>query len=212
MNFIPVITYLIIGVTVVVSLLAMNNPELKGRMLFLPTAIKDRGETYRFLSAGFIHADFMHLAFNMYTLWIFGQYAEFVFIDILGSQFGGAAYLVFYLILIPLASYPDYVKHQDNPRYAALGASGTVSGMIWPLIFIAPWAPMFWGVIPPVVWGVGYMFYSSYADKRGGDNIGHSAHLYGSVFGLLIFAAFTIFFAQDYFYDFLAKLTFQMPS
>ncbi|OAV45884.1 rhomboid family intramembrane serine protease [Lewinella sp. 4G2] len=201
------ITYLIIGVTVAVSLYAMNNPQLVNQLLFVPAAIKERGETYRFVSGGFIHADFMHLAFNMYTLYIFGGEAESSFQVMFGPTFGGVAYLLFYVALIILAGIPDYMKHQDNYGYRALGASGAVSGMIWPLTFFIPWTPIFWGIIPPIVWGVGYMLYSSYADKRGGDNIGHSAHLWGSVFGFLLFAVLTFFLYNDLFTSFLYKLT-----
>ncbi|MEO0735073.1 MAG: rhomboid family intramembrane serine protease, partial [Bacteroidota bacterium] len=61
-------TIIIIIITALVSWQAFNNPELRAKMLFIPSAIKNRGETYRFLSHGFIHADFMHLLFNMYAL------------------------------------------------------------------------------------------------------------------------------------------------
>lgn len=203
------VTYLIIGVTCVVSFLAMQNPELKYKMLFIPERIKHGGETYRWLSGGFVHADWMHLAFNMYTLYIFAWAAEGSFENMLPKGAGGAAYLIFYLALIALASYPDYKKYQDYPGYRALGASGAVSGMIWPLIFIKPWEPVFWDFIPPLVWGVGYIIYSAYADKRGGSNIGHGAHLWGSVFGFLGFTLICLIFAPGRFYNFLDLLTFE---
>ncbi|MEM9261117.1 MAG: hypothetical protein AAGA62_15855, partial [Bacteroidota bacterium] len=47
-------TIIIIIITALVSWQAFNNPELRSKMLFIPSAVKERGETYRFLSHGFI--------------------------------------------------------------------------------------------------------------------------------------------------------------
>lgn len=200
------VTLIIIAATVLLSFKAFNDAQFKANALFVPALIKQRGEHHRWISAGFVHADWMHLIFNMYALYIFGPYVETVFGAIFGKTIGAAVYVAFYLLSIAAASYVDYQRHQHNYAYAALGASGAVAAMMWPLIFVMPWAPVFWGFIPPIVLGVGYILYSNYADQRGGDNIGHSAHLWGCIFGLVVYVSVTAIFAPEILLDFVRKL------
>lgn len=200
------VTLVIIAITVLISYKAFSDPEFRSNALFVPAMIKNRGESHRWVSAGFIHADWMHLIFNMYALYIFGRYVEGAFGAIFGNTIGAVVYVVFYVVSIAAASYMSYVRHQDNYAYSALGASGAVAAMMWPLIFVMPWAPVFWGFIPPIVLGVGYILYSNYADQRGGSNIGHSAHLWGCIFGLVGYTAIVAVFAPGILQDFVQKL------
>lgn len=214
------VTLVIIIVTVLISLKAFNDPQFRANALFVPAIIKNQGETHRWVSAGFIHADWMHLIFNMYALYIFGPYVERAFVSgfsslytggagiepIFGPTIGAVAYIVFYVVSIAASSYMSYQQHQDNYAYSALGASGAVAAMMWPLIFLMPWAPVFWGFIPPIVLGVGYILYSNYADKRGGSNIGHSAHLWGCIFGLVAYTGITAIFAPEMLQFFVGQL------
>ncbi len=198
-------TIIIILITVLISWQAFNNPELKGKLLFIPSAIRDRGEYYRFLSHGFIHADFQHLLFNMYALYIFGGSVEFVFKEYLfGPVVGNVAYLLFYLIAIVAASVPDYLRHQNNRTYASLGASGGVAATIWPYVMLAPWNWFIFPPLPAILLGIGYILYSHYADKRGRGNIGHNAHLWGAIFGLVAYSVLVLAFEpalMTYFLD-----------
>lgn len=181
----PIITYLIIGITCVVSYMAFNDPALRAKLLFVPAQVKNRGESYRFITHGFIHADFSHLLFNMYALYIFGGTAEMAFRALFGTTFGGASYLIFYLVAIVASSYVVYSRHQDNYSYSALGASGAVAAVMWPYIMAAPWNWFIFPPVPAIVLGIGYIAYSHYSDQKGGTNIGHNAHLWGAIFGLV---------------------------
>jgi membrane associated rhomboid family serine protease len=173
-----------------VSYQAFTNPTMKGSLLFLPTAIKSRGEYHRFITSGFIHADWIHLLVNMYVLFIFGEAAEFYFGMIFGDVFGRIAYILFYVSAIAIASLPSYFRHQDNYGYAALGASGATSALVFCYIVINPWAGISFLFLPfiefpAILLGVAYLFYSSYMDKKGTDNIGHNAHFWGAVYGVV---------------------------
>jgi membrane associated rhomboid family serine protease len=179
------LTNIIILITVLLSFQALQNRELLERFLFRPTVINDRKEYYRFLSSGFIHADWIHLGVNMYMLYLFGKFSESLFLFLFGHTGGKIAYLLFYLSAIVVSSIPSYLRHKDNYTYAALGASGATSALVFAYILYAPWQMFIFPPVPAIVFGVLYLVYSSYMDRRGGDNIGHNQHFWGAVYGLV---------------------------
>lgn len=177
------LTYAIIGVTVLVSWLAFNNPRLLERLILWPPAI-DRNRHYdRLLTHGFIHADWQHLLFNMITLFFFGRYIEPFFADYLGPL----GFLMFYLSAIVIAILPTYMRHRHDPSYRSLGASGGVSAVLFAYILINPWNLIFifFLPVPAIVYGVAFVGYSFWADRQGGGNTNHNAHLSGAIYGVL---------------------------
>src|SRR5882762_4731927 len=69
-------TIIIIAITVLVSIGAFNNNNLYNELIFWPKRMNNPAEYHRFLSSGFIHANYMHLFFNMFTLYFFGELVE----------------------------------------------------------------------------------------------------------------------------------------
>ena len=63
------ITYLIIGITVVLSFICFSNRELFMKLAFIPYRTIRNHEYYRIVTHGFIHADMTHLLVNMFTFW-----------------------------------------------------------------------------------------------------------------------------------------------
>lgn len=181
------ITNIIVGITILVSLLLMQAHAGKARLIFHPVTIQRQNQWYRFLTSGFIHADFMHLAINMFVLWSFGNVIETYFYPKFLGEFSTLKFLALYFGGIIVASIPSYLKHKNNPSYAALGASGGVSAVVFAVILFAPWDNLYlYGVIaiPQIIAGVAYLYYSWYKDKRATDNIGHMAHFTGALWGL----------------------------
>lgn len=216
------ITLLLIALTSIISWRAFEDPELRAKMIFHPVTVKNRNEYYRFLTHGFIHADFQHLLFNMYALYIFGSTAETLFADgfyyynsaggtefmepIFGGMLGRFMYLIFYLAAIAAASQVTFMRHQDNYGYSALGASGGVSAMMWPYIFYDPWNWFIFPPLPAIILGPLYLWYSNRMDQRGGGRVGHNAHLWGAIFGLLFYVVILIFRQPEliqWFFEFL---------
>jgi membrane associated rhomboid family serine protease len=70
------VTLLIIIITCLASFPAFQNENLKDKLLFWPYRINKQNEYYRFMSGALIHADTMHLLFNMVTLYSFGMAIE----------------------------------------------------------------------------------------------------------------------------------------
>lgn len=194
-------TLIIIAITAIVSIMAFSNEELYNRLILWPRRMDSPGEYYRLLSSGFIHADWMHLFFNMFALFIFGQYVEEAYIAIgLGKSF----FLLLYLAGIVAASLPSYIKNRNNSYYRSLGASGGVAGVLFSFVYFAPWQTIYiWFIpAPAILAAIGYVAYSAYMSRRGGDNVNHDAHLWGAVFGFV----FTLLFSPDHGRVFLANL------
>lgn len=178
-------TYIIIGITAILSYICFNNKELFGKLALSPYRIAKNNEWHRIITHGFVHADTTHLLVNMFTLWSFGTYIEegFQYLDLgtggfLGLYFGGMI----------AASVYDLVKHRNDPYYRSIGASGAISAVLFTSIFFNPFGTILLFAIipiPGILFGPLYLVYCQYMNKRGGDNINHNAHFYGAVYGLI---------------------------
>ena len=190
------ISMILVGITCVISYLAFQNQDLKNKLLMHPQSVDEFGQFYRFISSGFVHADWTHLGINMYVLYIFGGMVEngilydsdgsiVSFTHIFGDVMGKVNFLILYFGSIIAGSIPSFIKHRKNGWYRALGASGGTSGVIFAIIIFNPWEWLMFPPVPFIVFGIGYIVYSSYMSKHGKDNIGHDAHLWGGIFGLV---------------------------
>jgi membrane associated rhomboid family serine protease len=198
------ITNIIVGITCLVSYVVLQNQTGKAQLIFHPVTIREHHQWYRFLTSGFVHADLPHLVINMFVLWSFGNAIERYFYPGYLGEFSAQKYMVLYFGGIVVSSIPSYVRHNKNPNYAALGASGGVSAVVFAAILFEPWQNLYlYGVIaiPQILAGVAYLFYSWYKDKKSTDNIGHMAHFTGAVWGFL----FTGFMNFELFTRFLQK-------
>lgn len=182
------LTLVIVIITCLISIAAFGNQKVQEDLLFWPAAMKSPNQYYRFFTYGLIHADYIHLAFNMISLWSFGQFVEQLFL-ILFEDKGKMLFLLLYILAIILSTLPDFFRNLNNYGYRALGASGAVSAVIFAGITLQPMLPIRFFFIPIDI--PGYLFaliflaLSTYLAKRGQDNIGHGAHITGAVFGLV---------------------------
>ena len=76
------VTMLLLAANIIVSLIGFYNRDFMNKGLMWPYGIKRNGQYYRLISSGFLHADWMHLIFNMFTFFFFGQNLEIIFIEI----------------------------------------------------------------------------------------------------------------------------------
>jgi membrane associated rhomboid family serine protease len=138
-------------------------------------------EKIRMLSSGFLHVDWMHLGFNMYALYIFG--------DFVAMNLGTIPFLIIYFGSLIAGSLYTLHYHKDEPYYSAVGASGAVSGIVYSSILVFPDMQLllFFAIpIPGYIFGVGYLLYSIYGMKKQVGNIGHAAHLGGAIGGFIL--------------------------
>jgi len=218
------ITLIIIIVTCIVSFSAFSSQKVIEDLIYYPPAIK-RGQWYRFFSCGLIHADIGHLMFNMFALYFFGQGSkfetpggtfytgvEFQFIAIFGEK-GKWIYLLMYVLALPASLLPTYGKTKDSYHYRSLGASGAVSAVVFAMILLNPLSGIGLFFIPVFIagflFGIIYLLVSHWLDRRGSDNVNHSAHIFGAIFGV----GFTIlacrFFSE---YPVLDEFIFQIKN
>jgi len=180
------VNLVLIVLTVLVSWAAFNNRRLLDRLILWPPAIDRHRQYDRLVTYGFIHADFPHLLFNMITLYFFGGPIERLMERLTSSLL---VYPLFYLAALVVSILPSYLKNQKNPNYMSLGASGAVSAVLFAYILMAPWTGIYFFFIPipipAILYAVFYVGYSIWMDRRGGDNVNHSAHLAGAAFGVM---------------------------
>jgi membrane associated rhomboid family serine protease len=182
------VTLILLAITVALSAWAFSDPIVSNKLIHHPYTEARHGEYYRFLTSGFIHADYMHLGVNMFVFYQFGGIVEQYYCSVFDEPTGRLLYLVLYLGAIIAGALPTYFKHQNNEAYAALGASGGVAGVMFAFALFSPTSQiLLYGIIPlyAIVWAVLYLVYEQWAGRRGQDNIGHDAHFYGAVFGFI---------------------------
>lgn len=182
-------TFIIIAVTVLISFLAFSNVELFNNLKFNAYLIKSRNEGWRFLSYALVHAGWAHLLINMWVLYSFGAAVEASFQQQFGPK-GFLYYAMLYIGGILFSTLWDFGKYKNDPYYNAVGASGAVSAIVFASILLTPGSSIFLFPIPfPLpswVFGIVYLIYSAYMGKKGVDNIGHTAHFFGAIYGLVL--------------------------
>lgn len=194
------VTLIIIAITSMISFAGFSNPTLIDRLILWPPAIARRKEYWRLATCGFIHADFAHLLFNMFTLYFFGGFMERFLVPYIGE----IGFVAFYVAGIVLSILPSYLNHRDDSRYRSLGASGAVSAVLFAFVLLQPWTTIYVFVlpVPAIVFAVAYIAYTIYMDRARSDQINHNAHLWGAVYGML----FTLLIEPRVFGVFLEQL------
>jgi membrane associated rhomboid family serine protease len=191
------ITFSLIAINVIISLIGFSNADFLDKTIMWPYMVKREKQYFRFITSGFIHADFIHLLFNMVSFYFFGTVIEFYFAEYgLG---GNISYLLLYFIGLIVSDIPSYIKHQDDYNYKALGASGAVSAVIFACVLFQPWGMIriYFIPMPFIVFAFVYLGYCIYMSKKNIGHINHDAHLWGSLFGLVFTVALIAFMSPQ---------------
>ncbi|MEO6883173.1 MAG: rhomboid family intramembrane serine protease [Bacteroidia bacterium] len=204
---IAIVTFLIIGITCIFSILAFNNRAIFQKYIFNAYALNhDKKQWYRFFTHAFLHADYMHLFFNMFVLYSFGSILENYFFKMYFGEKSEFYFILLYVGGIMISTFPSFEKNKNNPNYNSVGASGAVSAIVFSSILMGPKMPLnilFLPIdIPAYIFGVFYLAYEWYMDRRKSDNIGHDAHFWGAVFGFV----FTIILKPSLFLAFIQQI------
>lgn len=185
--------------TLVTSLYAFNDTTLYGKFMLHPYSVYRKQNVYTLITSGLIHANWMHLIFNMFTFYAFAFTLE--------SQIGSLRFGLVYFIGLVLSDIPSVVKHKNDFHYHSLGASGAISAVLFSYILLFPLNKLYIFPLPFGIWavlfGILYLVYTYYMSRNSRDNINHDAHLFGALTGLIV----TILLVPGIVPHFIASLT-----
>ena len=195
------ITYAIILITCIVSIITFSNSSVKKELILSPYKVLHEKKVWLLITHAFIHADFLHLFFNMYVLYMFGPYLELYFEY--NASLGFISYMLFYILSAIFATIPALYKNGNNPNYLSLGASGAVSAVVFAYIVLYPLRelgiillPGIW--IPGFIFGILYLLAENYMSKKKYSNIAHDAHISGALFGVFFILFFDLKNASNF--------------
>lgn len=186
-----IVLFIIIGINVLVSYKGFNDKLFFRKYDFHIGSIR-AGEQYRMFTSAFLHADVMHLIFNMLTLYFFAPVVMFLM--------GIPSFIAVYALSLLAGNLLTLAFHKNDYWYRAIGASGAVMGVLYSAILLNPGMELelyFFIPIKAYIFGIGYLLYSIYGMKAKNDNIGHVAHFGGAIGGF----AFTLIKRPDMFYN-----------
>jgi len=178
-------TVWLILATGLVSYLGFRSPAVEEQYIFNPERILAGKQYYRLVTAAFLHAGWRHLIFNMLSLYFFGPGIEMLL--------GRGQFLLIYFSAVVGGNLLSLYVHRHH-EYRAYGASGGVGGIIFAHILLSPYGGISMFFIPIAIPGwlyaIVYLLVSFYGMKEHNrGNIGHDAHLGGSLIGFLSAAA-----------------------
>ncbi len=180
----PGLTLAIIAANVILWLLLQSNHALLERMIFVYRSVARDREYDRLIASGFAHHSFIHLLFNMMTLYYFGPTVEMLY--------GRLGFAAIYLSSIIGGNLFTMVTHRNNPNYSALGASGGLFGVVFAFVWILPDAKLALFFIPVFI--PGWLFaiiicwlsmVLSQLPRAHEAGISHEGHLGGAITGAL---------------------------
>ena len=179
---------LIVVVNVAVSLLGFralrpNAGASAERFLFVPYQVARGSNGVGMLAAHFAHGGVLHLAFNMFALYSFGEGV----LDALGP----ARFLLVYGVAGLGSDLVVVALRKDDPTYRCLGASGSVFGIVAAAVVLNPATSVTMFVVPIPIPGpvflLGYGVVSVVLIARNRrDGISHEGHLGGALLGLAV--------------------------
>ena len=173
------ISFIIILVaTIAMSYYGFNNATFFNRYMFNVGAVQ-KVDYVRLISSGFLHANWEHLIFNMISL--------FFFYEVVTDSMGELLFVFIYFGSMLLGNVFSLQIYKRQSYYSAIGASGAVSGIIFTAIALYPKAIKV-NFLPGWLFGALYFGYSVFMmfNPQKGDNLGHTAHIGGALFGLAV--------------------------
>ncbi|QMT31964.1 rhomboid family intramembrane serine protease [Alysiella filiformis] len=186
-NLNELIPILLIAITCATTAWGLNNTLIFQRYQFKIGEIRYNKQYRRLITSAFLHADWLHLFFNMFTLYFFSRVIVYVY--------GVWLFLLLYFGAVLAGSLFSLWLYKNRPSYTAIGASGGVSGVLFAAIAIAPLQTIYLYFIPVTAWIFATLYFAYSATMmlkpRQWDNTGHAAHLGGAVCGMAFVAILT---------------------
>ena len=168
-----IITYVLIGILILIYLLGFVIGQEKIQMLYFLYGpfVRNNHEYYRLITGAFLHGSVAHLAFNCYALYIVGKQIE--------SFYGKGKYLIIYFFSLLIGSLFS-ITLSENP---SVGASGAIFGLMGSLLYFGYYYRVYLGstwktnILPVICINLILSFTI--------NNIDYFAHIGGLIGGIL---------------------------
>jgi membrane associated rhomboid family serine protease len=179
-------TLLIIAITAIATYRGFQDPVFFAKYAGSPYQIKHNKEYYRLVSHMLLHADFMHVALNMFILYSFGEGLHYFFQVSFGSL-SPLIFSLFYIIGGICGMVPLIKKYSHSAHYSCVGASGAVSAVIVAYMIAYPQSEVLFFLIPMPAYIAVILFFITerLMQQYNRARVAHEAHIGGAVFGLL---------------------------
>src|SRR3954471_2455890 len=175
-------TFLIVLANFIISFNGFNDRRFYNRLVFQVEKILAYKDYKRIVTSGFLHVNWWHLLFNMFTLYAFGGTLE--------SSLGALQFVLIYFLSLIGGNLLSLFIHRQHGGYRSVGASGAIAGVIFAAIALFPGLNLsFFGIplpIPAWLFGLVYILISIYGIRSRKDNVGHDAHLGGALLGMIV--------------------------
>lgn len=139
----------------------------------------------RLVTSGFLHINWTHLIFNMFSLYFFSGAVE--------GTLGSINFLLIYFASLIGGGLFSLLVHRTHGDYSSVGASGAVCGVMFASVALYPEMGIRLFLlpisIPSWLYAVAYVFFMIYAVRSRKYNVGHDAHLGGALVGLILAVA-----------------------
>ncbi len=179
-----IVGLILIAVNCVISYFGLRNQSVIENYCFEVDKILVKKDWKRIVTSGFLHVSWMHLFFNMFSLYFFSELLE--------REVGHWIFLLIYLGSLICGNLLALFIHRHHGSYRAIGASGAVSGIIFSSIALFPGLEINLFIIhmPSWIFGMAYILLTIYGIRSKKTNIGHEAHLGGALAGMLLAIGF----------------------
>lgn len=176
------ITIVLILLNIYVTYRGLQSTEFFSRYSFEVEKVLLYKDYKRIITSGFLHVSWMHLFFNMLSLYFFSGSLE--------AYLGIPRFLIIYFASLAGGNVFSLLLHKNDGGYSSVGASGAVCGIVFASIALFPGMEI--GLFPlPIsfpawIYGVAFVIYSIYGVRSRRDNIGHESHLAGALTGMFV--------------------------
>ncbi len=182
------VTIILCAIIFGISLWGFNSQALFQNLMHFPYKEARDRSYYRLFTSIFLHGSWLHLLVNLFVFYTFGEAIEYQFGHLFGPVMGKVNFVLLFVLSGVLADVFTFRKHKYNPNFRSVGASGSISGIMFSYVLFYPLEYLYlYGIIPipGIIAAVLYLWYSNYASKKEGGRIDHNAHFFGAVTGLV---------------------------
>jgi len=181
-SIVLIITANVIGT--IIGLRALRSQAEAEKFLFIPHALAQGRNIQGTVLSHVAHTGYGHLFFNMLSF--------FFFAPTVAKMMGAIGLWTVYILSAVGADLLTFLLRRNDPGYACLGASGSVTGVIFAAIVLNPYMNIFFFLIPiPIpgpIFALLYIALSLYFMKQEGAGISHESHIGGALAGFAIAA------------------------